>query len=78
TGVDFSVLDFDYLRNLPDHATEVITVVSSGTSAVIRIVRGGNDVYVQLSNTTGGSLDFPAWGLNGQAVTWSFIDANVY
>lgn len=78
TGVDFGVLDFDYLRNLPDHATEVITVASSGTSAVIRIVRGGNDVYVQLSNTTGGSLDFPAWGLNGQAVVWSFIDANVY
>ena len=77
-GVDFVVLDTSYLRNLPDHNAEVLTVLAGAQSSVLRIVRGGADVHVQLDNPTGGSLDFPAWGVDASGVVWVFVDADVY
>jgi prepilin-type N-terminal cleavage/methylation domain-containing protein len=68
----------DYVRSIPDHATDTITVTASGTSDVFLIKKGGEDVYVQLSNSSAGNLDFLKWGVDHEGSVWVFVDADSY
>jgi prepilin-type N-terminal cleavage/methylation domain-containing protein len=71
----------DYLRTLPDYSnypTDKVTVAASSTSPVFKIKKGGEDVYVQLKNSTGTSLDFHVWGIDNTGEVWVFVDADSY
>jgi prepilin-type N-terminal cleavage/methylation domain-containing protein len=68
----------DYVRNRPDYAGETIIVAASSTSDNFTVKKGGEDVYIQLSNTTGGSLTFDKWGLDKDGSVWVFVDAESY
>jgi prepilin-type N-terminal cleavage/methylation domain-containing protein len=70
----------DYLRTLPDHtaATDVISVASTAESDTFLIKKGGEDVYVKLSNTTAGAVDFPMWGVDQEGSVWVFVSADSY
>ena len=68
----------DYLRNEPGNADTTITVADGATSANFTIRKGGSYVVVQISNTTGGSLDFSTWGLDKDGRVWVFVDADSY
>jgi prepilin-type N-terminal cleavage/methylation domain-containing protein len=68
----------DYLRNKPGDADTTITVADGATSANFTIKKGGSDVVVQLSNDSGVSFDFSAWGLDKDGGVWVFVDADSY
>jgi hypothetical protein len=78
--VDGSSANFypDYLRNKPGGADTTISLDNGETSANFTIKKGGSDVVVQLSNDSGVSFDFPAWGLDKDGGVWVFIDADSY
>ncbi len=68
----------DYMRNLPKYATTTISVNANATSDNFTMKQGGNDVSVQLSNTTSGNLTFSAWGVDRYGGVWVFKSASDY
>ena len=68
----------DFLRTLPDHNSDTITVAGVDVSATFRINKGSVDTYALLSNTTSGTLIFSVWGLDNSGGVWSFIDQDSY
>ncbi len=68
----------DYIRTKPKHADETITVADTASSAVFEIKKNNETVYVQLTNTSGGSLNLPTWGIDKDGSVWVFVNGESY
>ncbi|MBM2825704.1 MAG: Type secretion system protein [Dehalococcoidales bacterium] len=78
TDAGSKVFYTDYVRNLPKYASTSISVSANSTSNNFTIRQGGNDVYINLSNTTSGNLTFSAWGVDKSGGVWVFKNAADY
>ena len=68
----------DYLRSIPDHGTETIVLGPGESSAIFKVKRRGEDVYVQLVTGAAVAVAFNAWGMVRNGEIWSFIDQEDY
>ena len=67
-----------YLRDLPKHDDEVVTLDAGEESPAFRVNKRGENVYIKLKNTTAAPLSFLLWGLDSSGTVWVFVDRDLY